>query len=451
MGGSPEQIAAVEDGEEADDPQVLGEGTALLFTIAKLSDGPNRWDRAEIVVQDLASGRRKTVVRGGSDPRYLPTGHLLYASRGVLFAVVFDPADQAVTGEPVPVVEGVMRPFGTFSGSVQAVVADNGTLVYVPGPVGSTSSERVLALADRSGAVTRLSAPPGPYDHIRASRDGARLAIGTDDGREAVVWIYDMKGNSAMRRLTFGGQNRYPIWSPDGRRVVFQSDSGGDRGLFAQNADGTGSVERLTTAEEGAEHIPDSWSPDGRYLLFSVRKDSRFVLFALSLRDSKTMPVGGIDSARPIGAVFSPDGRWIAYTYSPSEDRVESSSGVYVQPFPPTGSRYQVQKQPTSIDYHPVWSPDGSELVYVLSAGSGQLSAVGVRGRSALEFGNVVGIPARVTASRRSTQMRAHDILPDGRFVGLVDPSASESSVVGIEFRVVLNWFEELKARVPVN
>lgn len=194
--------------EEAHGPQLLLDGAALLFTIAKVADGATRWDTAQVVVQTLASGGRKTVVSGGSDARYFPTGHLVYAVGGIVFAVPFDAARQAVTGQPVPVVEGVRRTPGPFSGATQLATSSTGTLVYVPGPTVTTTAELAIALADRTGALTRLAVPPGPYVHVRASRDGVRLAVGTDDGREATVWIHEVAGESAMRRLTFRGQNR---------------------------------------------------------------------------------------------------------------------------------------------------------------------------------------------------------------------------------------------------
>src|SRR4029077_4872596 len=127
-----------------------------------------------------------------------------------------------------------------------------------------------------SGALTRLAVPPGSYVHVRASRDGGRLAIGTDDGKEANVWIYELAGKNAMRRLTLDGQNRFPIWSPDGQRVAFQSDREGGMGIFAQRADGTGPIERLTKAAPGDAHVPESWSPDGRHIVFSEQKKDVF-------------------------------------------------------------------------------------------------------------------------------------------------------------------------------
>jgi serine/threonine-protein kinase len=456
-GGNPERLAAVQEGEEAHGPQLLLDGAALLFSVAKVADRTTRWDTAQVVVHTMTSGTRKTIVNGGTDARYLLTGHLVYATRGVVVAVPFDAVRQMIIGDPVPVIEGVRRPAFLVlnSGAAQFATSPTGTLFYVPGPTGTTTAELSLAVADRAGALTRLAAPPGPYERVRASPDSKRLAISTDDATEANVWIYEITGQTAMRRLTFGGQNRFPIWSPDGRRIAFQSDREGDLALFAQNADGTGAVERLTKAQQGEAHAPESWSPDGRHILFSVRKGPRFSLYLLSLDGKNAEPYGGVESTQPIGAVFSPDGRWVAYAFASDPGDISRNRGVYVQPFPATGARYQVPKeQATDIDYHPVWAPSGTELFYTPNAGSGQLSGVSVSTRPTLAFGNPFSFPAGVAAARVSTQTRAYDILPDGRFVGLIpasQPESSDASRSSVEMRVVLNWFEELKARVPIN
>jgi Tol biopolymer transport system component len=335
---------------------------------------------------------------------------------------------------------------------MQFATSTTGTLVYVPGPVGAGASERALALADRAGTVTRLPVPPGRYVHVRASRDGRRLAIGSDDSKDAIVLIQDLAGTSAMRRLTFGGQNRFPIWSPDGQRIAFQSDREGDLGIFSQRADGNGPAERLTTAEKGDAHIPESWSPDGKQVSFSFLKGSIFSLWMVSIADRKATPYGGIESSEPIASVFSPDGRWIAYSVTPAGavgGGLSPSRGVYILPVPVTGARYQIPKQ--QLDFHPVWGPKGDELFYVPSAASGQLAAVSVTTQPGVVFGSPASLPARVTASRLSNEARAYDILPDGRFVGFVgatDTDSAEALSSG-QLRVVLNWFEELKQRVP--
>ena len=151
-----------------------------------------------------------------------------------------------------------------------------------------------------------------------------------------------------------------------------------------------------------------------------------------------------------IGATFSPDGRWIAYAVDGGNDRplVSPDRGVFVQPFPPTGAIYQAPK--VLIDFHPVWSPDGRELMYVPGVALGQLATVRVTAHDGLTFGEPVTSTFRINANHINTQARAYDVLPDGRFVGLIDASEPVGSPANntSEIRVVLNWFEELKARV---
>ncbi len=447
--GAPQQLAALEAGEEADGPQILPGGNTLLFTIAKTADGLSRWDTARVVVQSLKSGERKTVIQGGSAARYIPTGHLLYARGGIIFAIPFDASRGEVSGKAVAVVEGVRRTAGFVTGGAQFAVSNTGHLFYIPGPASAGTSERRIVLADRAGIVTRLPVPPGPYVHTRVSRDGTRLAVGTDDGKEAAVWICRLLEKPALQRLTMEGRNRFPVWAPDGTRVAFQSDRGGEQAIYVQRVDGTGRPERLAGALAGESFTPDSWSPDGHSILLSLEKGPEFSLWTLSVQNRRLRQLG-VTSQRTIGATFSPDGRWIAYSLSGGKDRTLMSPdrGVFVQPFPPTGAIYQAPK--VLIDFHPVWAPDGKELMYVPAAASGQLAIVRVTDHEGLTFGAPVTSPFRITANRLITQARAFDVLPDGGFIGLIDAAEPNGSLANetSEIRVVLNWFEELKARV---
>ena len=129
---------------------------------------------------------------------------------------------------------------------------------------------------------------------------------------------------------------------------------------------------------------------------------------------------------------------------------LDSSNGVYVQPFPPTGARYQAPR--VIVDFHPVWTPNGESLVYVPSANSGRLAIVRVMKDRGVTFGGPMMVPAVVTGGVLSAGRRAYDVLPDGRFVGPVDPGDALSTVgAANQIRVVLNWFEELKRLVPAN
>ena len=194
------------------------------------------------------------------------------------------------------------------------------------------------------------------------------------------------------------GRNRYPIWSPDGTRVAFQSDRGGEQAIYVQRVDGIGRPERLAGAQNGASLIPESWSPDGRWILLSQEKGSEFSLWTLSVQDGRLRPLD-VRSQRMIGATFSPDGRWIAYSLSGGNDRTLMSPdrGVFVQPFPLTGAIYQAPK--VLIDFHPVWSPDGRELMYIPATALGQLATVRVTAHDGLTFGEPVTSPFRIIAN----------------------------------------------------
>ena len=158
------------------------------------------------------------------------------------------------------------------------------------------------------------------------SPDGRRIAFGYSDARDTSVWVYDLTSGDSARRLTFGGRDRFPIWSSDSQRIIFQSDREGDRALFWQRADGVGAAERLTKPDKSIAHVPQSASPDGRLLLvdqtagtgpassLGVVTDSETSLGVFSFRDKSIEPFGGVVSALPTGAVFSPDGRWVAYS-----------------------------------------------------------------------------------------------------------------------------------------
>jgi eukaryotic-like serine/threonine-protein kinase len=447
-GGKPEPLATVEAGEVAYGPQVLPGGKFVMFTVASNinNNGVDRWDTAHIVVQSLASGERRTIINGGADARYLPTGHVIYAVAGTVFAVAFDSDTLTVRGNPVAVVTGVRR---GADGSASVAVSNSGSLLFVPGPVErSIAALRIPTLARRNAKTEPLALLPGQYRRPRVSPDGKRLAVGIDEGASAEVWIYDLSGTTAMRRLTFGGRNRFPVWSSDGRRLAFQSDRDGTPSIYVQNADGGGAAERLTTAAQGVSQTPDSWSPDGRTLLFSEQEGDTFTLMAFSVSEQRAVTFGGVQSLQPADAVFSPDGRWVAYASSPVAGGILSADrGIFVQPFPATGATYQVPK--TRLDFHPTWAPSGREIFYVPTISVADLTAVSVQILPSLTFGppaTVAGVPQPAFTSQLP---RGYDVLPDGSFLTLVPADNASSGGAGSEMRVILNWFEELKRLVP--
>ena len=261
-----------------------------------------------------------------------------------MFAVPFDLRSLTVTGGAVPVIEDVSRVMAAI-GAAHFAFSRSGS-VGLSCPAGrrhSTSWSCSTAPAPWKGSNSHL----GHICFPRVSPDGKKVAFETSDGKEAVISIYELSGDSSPRRLTFGGNNRFPVWSADGRRVTFQSDREGDPAVFWQPADG-GTAERLTTPARGTSHAPESWSPDGQVLLFSEAKDSISSLWTFSLRDRKVSPFSDVKgSTLPTHATFSPDGRWVAYQVGESG---QGEATLYVQPFPPTGTQVSDRaRRPASV------------------------------------------------------------------------------------------------------
>jgi len=433
-GGPKARLIPVKDDETATSPQQLP-GGQILFAIAT-GQGLDRWDRAQIVVQAPGSSDRRPIINGGSDPRYLPTGHIVYSLGGSLMAIAFDVRRLETRGNAIPVLEGVRRSTSGASGAANYAVSDTGSLIYVAGPTGSSGTVSEIILSDRKGVVETLKLPAGAYSEPRVSPDGQRIAFTSGD-KDTTIWVYDLAGTSAMRRLTYGGSNRHPVWSSDSTRVTFQSDREGDPGIFWQLADGSGGAERLTRAEPGVSHDPESWSAKGDALLFAVRKGNERSLWIYSAKTKTSEPFGGIRSTNQIGAVFSPDAAWVAYATNES-----GRSFVYVQPYPATGARYQATAQPGP--HSPLWSPDSKELLF--NPGPLAFQAVTFSTKPAVAFGNPVAVPRRFQTGPPQLR-RQYDMTRSGKILGLNTPGLSQTGAPA-PILVVLNWFEELKQRM---
>ena len=284
--GTLDVLVDLKDGEVSESPQMLPGGRHVLFTLAT-GTGVNRWDSAHVVAQSVATGERKTIIPG-ADARYLATGHLVYAVGGSLFAVPFDAQRLEITGSPVLVVAGVMRASAP-TGAADFSISRNGTLIYVPGTNSLAPGHVQLGLTDRKGKMELLKLPPGPYVAPRVAPDGAHIAFGIDDGNEATIYSFQLSGASAMRRLTFGVNNRFPTWTAN-NRVAFQSDREGDLAIW-QSVEG-GAAVRLTKPEPGTSHVPESWSPQHNTLLFSVTKGADVSLWTYSLQNRASTPFG---------------------------------------------------------------------------------------------------------------------------------------------------------------
>ena len=448
-GGTPEVIVDLPTGSTPLGPQLLPGGQDVLFTLAEGASA-DRWERAQVFVQNIETKKRTLIIDGGADARYVPTGHLVFARGGRLFGVRFDLGSHKVTGTPVPVVDGVRRGLVGANGTAHYAFSKAGLLVYVAGPADDATTGSDLVLTNRNGATESLGLSSAPYQYPRVSPDGSQVAVGTESGGESIVWIYDLNRSTALRRLTLGGKDRYPIWSGDGRWVVFQSTRDGDAGIFRQRADGSGSAERLTRADSGTVHIPESWSPTHDVLLYGITRNDTTSLWQYSVATKASEPFGDVRSvSNQTAATFSPDGKWVAYATS---DRTATTENyVFVQPFPATGTRYQIS-QSGENGHHPMWSRDQKELFYVPLVG--QFVVRSMKTQPNITFGNPVPV-ARTFPVAAPVTPRTFDITADGRVIGVAirgattaQNSSAAFQLTTAEVTVVLNWFEELKAKV---
>jgi eukaryotic-like serine/threonine-protein kinase len=343
-GGPPTRVSQVnsEKGEFSHRwPEWLPDGKTVVFTIGSVGS----WDDAQIVAQSVVSGRQTVLVRGGTNPRYLPSGHLTYAKGGTLLAVPFDAARLSVTGAAFPVIENVVQ---SFDGAAQVGTSPSGALVYVSGSF--TSDKRRLIGVERSGAVAPLAAPADAYAAPRVSPDRQTLAV-TIAGATEDIWTYDI-ARAALARVTFEGRSASPIWTPDGQRLTFSWHANGPGNLFWKMLVG-GPQERLGTSDH--LQLPGSWSGDGRRLAFVERHPTTGRDLWILNEDRAVRPflASAYDETAPR---FSPDGRLIAYVSNES-----GRNEVYVRVVADPSRKWQVS---LGGGAEPVWDPGGQELFF---------------------------------------------------------------------------------------
>jgi Tol biopolymer transport system component len=416
-------------------PEVLPGGRAVLFTIYPASGGV---DAAQVAVVDLKTGTQKVVVRGGSDAHYLANGYLIYVAANTLRAVPFDPVTLETHGTPVPVVADVATTTTSPSGGMNAVVANDGTLAYVRGAAAAV--RMTLVWVDRQGRETPIAAPPHPYFHLRISPDGGRIAAWVGD-QESDIWTWDLM-RLTLTRVTFAsGLDVFPVWTPDGRRLIFSSEREGARNLFWQAADGTGTLEQL--ARSPNQPNATAVTPDGARLIFTeaAPKTSEDVM-QMELKGSHTITPLVQSPFTDRNGIVSPDGHWLAYEANDS-----GQFEIYVRPYPDVNSgHWQVS---TGGGTRPVWSRSGQELFYVSPGGA--IMRVGVeRGASWTATTPTTIIKEGYVTATAAVTGRNYDVSPDGQRFLMLKP-VSEPSAPLPQLVVVQHFDEELKRLVPAK
>ena len=408
-GGTLERILGDGDGQ-FHDPEFLP-GSRIVLVQTRRAPDPGR-----IEAIDLATLTRHPLLEGDA-PRLAPSGDLLFARSGRLWATRFDAQRLAVAGAAVPVIESMGKGLG--ENETMLATSNDGTLAYFAGE--ATLSFEWL---DRSGGSMPGLADLAGLNYPRLSPDGTRVAgsLLSASSSEPDVWTIDLARGSRLR-MTTGGYNRGSVWSPDGTQLAFFSARPGeDQDLYVMPSGG-GEPRRILS-RPGAQW-PVSWSPDGRVLVFEDGPGFS--------RDVWLLPFG--EEPRPLavtrfnerGGVFSPDGRWIAFVTDES-GRAE----VYAQPFPGPGPKVPLSR---NGGIQPVWSRNGRELFF--------------REGDSLMSVSIQSDPFRASPARKLFDLRQevygrdpyaaeYDAAPDGRFL-VVRQDATR------EIHVVLNWSQSLR------
>ena len=433
-GGPPTPVTDLQNGELTHRwPQVLPRGNAVLFTAHTATNG---FDRANIEVMSLADHRRKTLIRGGTYSRYLPSGHLVYVNRGTLFAVPFDADRLEVHGTPAPVLDQIG--YNAQLGSAQLDFSQTGTLIYRSG--GAGSGLLTVAWLDSAGSVQPLLAKPGAYVDPSLSADGQRLAVDIVEGSGTDIWVYDWRRDT-MTRLTFTGTADGAVWSPDGRYIAFLAVG---EGLSVVRSDGSGKPQPLTHGKN--RQFPWSFAPDGKRLAFFETVSGTGNLWTVPLESDDAglhagKPEVFLQTQESEPASFSFDGRWMAYSSHES-----GTDQVYVRAFPDQGGKWQISN---SGGTWPMWSRNGHDLFFETLDNHIMVAAYAAKGDSfAADKPRMWSEKQLGTSGGRKNV----DLAPDSKriatlmLVETAEGQKAQSHVIFLE-----NFVDDVRRKVPVG
>jgi serine/threonine-protein kinase len=444
-GGDPVTITTVETGQLHVWPEYLPGAQAILFTIVTSGSV----DNAVIAVRDLQTGEQKVVVRGGSQPHYVPAGrgsstrdgrdggYLVYGVAGTLRVVGFDPSRLAITGNPVPALEHVVM---KANGAADFSLSRTGSLAYFSGDVEAVGQR--LAWVDRQGHEEPIPAPTRTYVMARLSPDGQRVALDVRD-QQNDIWIWDFSRRVLTRLTTDPTADQAPLWTPDGRRIVYTSSrlGVGVGNLFWQPADGTGAAERLTTSP-GLQY-PYTFTPDGKSLVLrSTDPKSGPDLSLMSMDGDRSQKTLIRTQFSEQNAEISPDGRWIAYQSNES-----GGDEIHVRPFPAVeGGHWQIS---TDGGTRPVWLRSGRELFFVDSRG--RIMTVPIQAGASFAAGNPT-VAVEAAGGPAGVLGRSFDVSADGkRFLVIRSSVRKDEQTNPTQMNITLNWGEELKRLAPAR
>jgi eukaryotic-like serine/threonine-protein kinase len=430
-GGAAEKLPIkVASNEQVAFPEVLPGGQVILFTVmptrTNVIGQASQSRQARIDALDLRNGKQMQILRGGGRPRYVPTGHLLFALDGTLHGVLFDARHLEVRGEPIELV--------AEAGSSEFAISEEGTLAHV---VSGALEGRELVWVDRRGREESLGAPLRPYAYPRLSPDGKQVALDVG-GVNRDIWIWDISRKVLERFTDDPSENALLAWTRDGRYLAFGSSRSGVSNVFWQASDRSGEPERLWESDRVQQ--PMAFAPDGRLLLSEAVPGHGRDVLALSLDPPRRVERIFDSDATEGWAEVSSDGRWIVY-----ESDESGQFEIYVRPYPRIrDGRWRVS---TTGGRQPVWSRDGTQLFY--RDFSGALMVVPVRLAATLTFAPPTKLldGVRFVGGGSSLSGRTYDVNPDGSQFLMIKRAISSDTTASLV--VAEHWFQELQSRLP--
>ncbi len=453
QGGKPEPVTSVAGDESGHHwPSFLPDGRRFLYTSWSQQSG-----KRAVYLGTLGSKEKKRVGPIESNAVYAEPGYIVFHRARTVYAQRFDAEKAALTGEPVRLADDVT----SLNGRGSFAVSPNGVLAYFQGGLGggggpyTDQSDTQLAWCDRGGSVIETVGPPGLYRGIEASPDATRVAVHRHEANGGDIWVMEPRGS--VTRITFDASrhNSAPVWSPDGKRIVYASLQKGKWGIYETLSDASGKEELLYESEP--LKTPMSFAPDGKRLVFWTQDAKSGGDLWLLDADRKAAPLIATPVNETRGQI-SPDGKWIAYT-----SNLTGRNEVYVQPFPSGTGRYQISNR--GGDW-PRWRKDGKELLYhgialnldlpaasgafpspVLSAGVTAKGAT-LEHESPKEFLRMMAW----SYSHSGGEYQHYSISPDAKRIlyqqGVVSgasATASSGPSPTIGFVVAMNWASSLK------
>jgi serine/threonine-protein kinase len=433
-------------------PQILPGGKAVIFTATR----GGSWDNANVDAFTLADHKRKTLISGGYSGRYLPTGdgssgHLVYVSKGSLYARQFDAARLEASGPAVPLIEDLAA--SVSSGEAAFDFSRTGTFIYL---TGASGPQRRLAWLYGDGKTEALPAPPRNYLDARLSPDGRKIAVtiggtGSIGDAESSIWIYDLERDN-LSALPINQSAGWPVWAPDSQSIAFRSDARGVNNIWWIRADGSAEPRPLTNSKN--VQAAYSFSRDGKRLAFAELDPDRNA-------DLWTLPIDWNDPSDPKPGkpelflatkasesrpIFSPDGRWLAF----ASGQTFGGGEVLVRPFPIHEGQWPIS---SGGGDHPVWARDAPLLFWQAPNGALWVAPYTVVGNT------FVPGKARLWSDkpryRTESSNRTWDVAADGkRVLVILNPGQSgqaEGGTPPTHVNLLLNFFNQVRQQVPLQ